>query len=125
MDGVGQVGDDLDGLAEVVSLALRGGREDRYQLGMSSFTYHLSAWTHLPFDHVAVDLSGGNVVVLAQRDVQVPLIVAEIQIGLPTIVEDVDLAVLGRSHRTGVNVHVRIDLDGGYAETGGLEKETG
>ena len=73
---------------------------------------------------MAVDFSSGNIVILAEGDVQVPLVVSQIQIGLSTVVEDVHLAVLGRRHRTGIDVHIRIDLDGSHAETGGLEQET-
>ena len=60
---VGNVRDDLDGLAEVVSLALLG-------------------------DDLAVNLAGGNVVIGRQFDGQEALVVAKIQVGFGAIGED-------------------------------------
>lgn len=52
---------------------------------------------------------------------QEALVVAEVEVGLAAIVEDVCLAVLEGAHGPGVDVQVRIDLDGGDAESATLE----
>jgi len=83
------------------------------------------AETHLTFNHMTINLSRSDIIILAQSDIQIPLIIPQIQIGFPTIVEDVDFTVLGRRHGTGVDVHVRVDFDGCHAETGGFEEKTG
>lgn len=77
----------------------------------------------LSLNHVLVDLTGGNVVVPSKGDVDVPLVVTEIQISFTTIVENKNLTVLQRRHRSGVNVHVGINFDGCDLETLGLEQK--
>ena len=42
-----------------------------------------------------------------------PFVVAQVQINLAAIVEDVDLAVLVGGEGAGVDVNVRVDLDTG------------
>jgi hypothetical protein len=64
----------------------------------------------LLLDDREVDLAGREVAVAGQRGVGEPLIMAEVQVGLPSVVEDVDLAVLIRAHRAGVDVDVRVEL---------------
>lgn len=71
-----------------------------------------------------VDLSRGNVVVAAERDIEVPLVVAQVEVSLSSIVEDKDLSVLGRCHGTGIDVHVGVNLDGRDSQTQGLEEQT-
>jgi hypothetical protein len=66
LDGIGNVRDDLNGLTEVVSLALT-------------------------LDDIPVDLAGGDVVGAGQSNVKVTLVVSEIEIDLTTIVQDKDL----------------------------------
>ena len=51
---------------------------------------------------------------------QEALVIAEIEIGLAAVVEDVGLAVLEGAHGPGVNVQVLIDLYGGDAEPAAL-----
>jgi hypothetical protein len=87
-----------------------------------------------------IDLSSGHIVVLAQADIEVSLVVSKIQIRLSTIVQDVhltcssvhisqelngQLTVFGRSHSSSINVHVRIDFDSSDLKTGGFEEKTG
>ena len=67
-DGIGDVGHDLGGLAEI-----------------STFSFFL--------DDVHVDFAGGDVVLPSQRDVQIAFVVAEVEIDFPTVVEDEDFAV--------------------------------
>ena len=98
LDLVGEVGDDLDGLAlEVVAVALLA-------------------------DDVAVDLAGGDVGEVAEVFVDKPLVVAEVEVGLGAVIGDVDLAVLEGIHQAGVDVDVGIDLDEGNAVAAALEE---
>ena len=85
LDLVGDVRDDLHGLAEVVAATLGG-------------------------EHRLVDRSGRGIGVAGQRLVDEPLVVAEIEVGLATVVGDEHLAVLERVHRAGVDVDVRVEL---------------
>jgi hypothetical protein len=85
LDLVGDVGDDLDGLAQVVTPALGG-------------------------DDGGVDRTGGGVGVPAEGLVDEPLVVAEVEVGLAAIVGDEHLAVLERVHRARIDVEVRIEL---------------
>ena len=85
LDLVGDVRDDLDGVAEVLAAPLLG-------------------------DHAGVDLAGGDVGRAAQLGVEEPLVVADVQVGLGAVVGDEHLAVLERVHRAGVDVEVRVEL---------------
>ena len=85
LDLVGDVRDDLDGLAQVVAPALL-----RY--------------------HRRVDRAGGGVRAAGQVDVDEALVVPEVEIGLPTVLGDEDLAVLAGVHRARVDVDVRVQL---------------
>ena len=85
LDLVGDVGDDLDGRAEVVAAALLR-------------------------DHLVIDLTGGGVVLPRGGDVEEALVVPEVQIGLRAVVGHVHLAVLERIHRARVDVQVGVEL---------------
>ena len=74
LDRVGDVGDDLDGGAEIVAAALAG-------------------------DDLLVDAARSDVVRLAGGDAGEALVVTEIEVGLGAVVGDVDLAVLVGRHR--------------------------
>lgn len=108
LDGVGDVRDDLDRLAQVVALALA-------------------------LNDVLVDLAGGDVVVAGQGDVEVALVVAEIEIDFAAVGEDEDFAVPARYsvccgawrfltrlgvllgvHGPRVDIEVGVDLDRGH-----------
>ena len=82
---VGDVGNDLDGLTQILAPALFG-------------------------KDIPVDLAGGQIGELVQVLIDEPLIVAQIQIRLRPVVGDEHLAVLIRTHGAGVNVDVRIQL---------------
>src|SRR4051794_12843722 len=49
------------------------------------------------------------------------LVVAEIQVGLGTVVGDVNLAVLKRAHRARIDVDVRVELHHRDPQTAGFE----
>ena len=85
LDLVGDVRDDLHGAAEIVAAAFLG-------------------------DHRRIDLAGGDVARLAQRDVDETLVVAEVEIGLSAVVGDEHLAVLIRRHRARIDVEIGVEL---------------
>ena len=76
-------GDDLHALAEVFAGALLA-------------------------QHLLVDLTGGDVRLLAQIHVEEALIVADVEIGFGAVLGDVDLTMLERVHRAGIDVDVGI-----------------
>lgn len=98
LDGVGDVRDDLDGLAEVVALPLF-------------------------VDDALVDLARGDVVVPVEGGVEEALVVAEVEVDLAAVVEDVDLPVLVGGEGAGVDVDVGVDLDRGDVDLGVLEDD--
>ncbi len=98
-DLVGDVGDDLNGFAEVVAASLFG-------------------------DDGFVDLSGGEVVLTGEAGVGEPLVVAEVEVGLRAVVGDVDFAVLVGGHRAGVDVDVGVEFEVVDLEAAGLDEGT-
>src|SRR5262249_27872721 len=94
---VRDVGDDLDGPAEVVAAALLG-------------------------DHGLVDAARRNVAQLSQVLVDEPLVVTEVEVGLGAVVGDEDLAVLLRRHGPRVDVDGRIELENRAQERPVLEQ---
>ena len=85
LDFVGNVGDHLYRAAQVIAAAFL--LDDRH-----------------------VDLAGGPVAVAGRGHAGEPLVVAQVEVGLGPIVGDVDLAVLVRAHRPGIDVDVRVEL---------------
>ena len=107
------LGDTVDGVDDRVDNV-------RYNLDSAAEILALA----LVLDNLLVDLAGGDVVIAGKVDTEITLVVAEIQIGLATIVEDETLAVLLGVHGTGINVDVGINLDGSDLEAEGLEEKT-
>ena len=99
LDLVGDVGDDLDGFAEVVAATLFG-------------------------DDLLVDAAGGEVVVAGEAGVGEALVVAEIEVSLGAVVSDEDFAVLEGRHGAGVDVEVGVELHEVDAESAGLKQAT-
>ena len=97
LDLVGDVGDDLDGLAQVCALALL-------------------------VQHVPVDLAGGQVGVFVQVLVDEALVVAQVEVRLGAVVGHKDLAVLQRAHGAGVHVHIGVELLAGDLQAAALEQ---
>ena len=60
--------------------------------------------------NVPVDLASGEVGELVEVLVDEALVVAEVEVGLRAVVGDIDLAVLERAHRAGVDVDIRVEL---------------
>ena len=82
---IGDVGDDLHGLAEVVTPALA-------------------------LDYRGVHLAGGDVVVPCQSDVEKPLVVTEVQIDFSSVIKHEDLTVFERTHGPGIDVQIGVNL---------------
>ena len=99
LDLIGHMGDDLDRLAQVVASPLLG-------------------------DHRRVDPSGGGVGALVEVLVDEALVVAEVEIGLATVLGHEDLAVLVGVHGARVHVDVGVQLAHGDPEAAGLEQTT-
>ena len=97
LDLVGDVGDHLDGLAEKLPAAFL-------------------------VDHREIDLPGGVVALARQRRRGEALVVAEVEIGLTAVVEDVHLTVLIGAHRPRIDIDVRIELLHPHLEAAGLEE---
>ena len=86
LDFIGDVGDDLNGTAEVVAS-----------------TFFL--------DDCAVDRAGGDGCFPRQLDVDKALVVSKVEIRFRTIIGDKTLTVLVRVHRSGIDINVRIELE--------------
>ena len=97
LDLVGDVGDDLDGFAEVVAATFLG-------------------------DDLLVDAAGGEVVVAGETGVGEAFVVAEVEVGLGAVVGDEDFAVLEGRHGAGVDVEVGVELHEVDAEAAGFEE---
>ena len=76
----------------------------------------------LPVDHVRIDLSGRDAVLLAKGLVDKTLVMPKVQIRLRPVVGDEDLAVLEGVHRPRIHVQIGIHLDDGYPEAPLLQK---
>ena len=61
-------------------------------------------------DHALVDLAAGQVVVAREDAIGEALVVAEIEIGLRAVIQDVNFAVLKRVHRPRIDVEIGIEL---------------
>ena len=96
LDLVGDVGDDLDGVAKVFAAPLLA-------------------------QHVPVDLTGREVVPPPHGRADEAFVVAEVEIGLGAVFGDEHLSMLEGVHRPGIDVDVGIELDDGDAEPPGLE----
>ncbi len=99
LDLVGDVGNHLNGLAQVVAAALLR-------------------------DHVGVDGSRRRIGNLRQGLVDKALVVTEVEVGLSAVVGDEDLTVLARVHRARIDIEVGIELAHRDAQASGLEQST-
>ena len=97
LDLVGDMGNDLDGAALVFSS-----------------TFFL--------EDGGVNLTAGEVVEAGEIGVGEALVVTEVEIGLGPVIEDVDLAVLVRVHRAGVDVQVGVKFLHDDPESAMLQK---
>jgi hypothetical protein len=79
---------------------------------MRDYLYRATEEVPSPFrgNYRAVDLAGRNTGCRSQLDVDEPLVVAQIQVSLSTVLGDKDLAVLVGGHGPGVDVQVGVQL---------------
>ena len=61
-------------------------------------------------EHALIHLSGGEVVELGEVGVGEALVMTEVEVRFRAVVEHIDLAVLVRVHRAGVDVQVRVEF---------------
>lgn len=99
LDLVGDVRDDLDGVAQVLAAPLLG-------------------------DDLRVDLAGRHVGGAVEVDVEEALVVADVQVGLGAVVGDEHLTVLEGVHRARVDVEVGVELLHGDPQAPRLEQGT-
>ena len=99
LDLVGDVRNDLDGVAEVFAAPLLA-------------------------QDVPVDLAGGEVVPPSHGGADEAFVVAQIEVGLRAVLGDEHLPVLERVHRPGVDVDIGIELDESDAESSRLENRS-
>ena len=67
--------------------------------------------TALAANHAVVDRAGRGVREARRVLVDKALVVAEVEVGLGTVLGDEHLAMLERAHRAGIDVDVRVELD--------------
>ncbi len=85
LDLVGDVRDDLDGLAEVFALAFL-------------------------LDDGQINLAGGVVAIAGQGGVGEAFVMAQVEVGFGAVVEHVDFAVLIGAHGAGIDVDVGVEF---------------
>ena len=77
--------DDLNGLAEVVATAFLG-------------------------EDCLVNLAAGEVVGTGEDAIREALVVSEVEIGLRTVGQNIDLTMLERIHRAGIDIEVGVEF---------------
>ena len=85
LDGIGNVGDNLHRAAQIVAPAFLG-------------------------QDLLINPTRGDIVTLARGYAREALVMAQIQVGLGTVIGDVDFAVLGGAHGSWINVQVGVKL---------------
>src|SRR5262249_33511766 len=96
---VGEVGNDLEGRAEIVAAALLG-------------------------DDLLVDAAGSDVVGLAGWAAGEALVMAEVEVGLGTVVGNEHLAVLIGTHGPRIDIEVGVELAQAHAVAARLEQRS-
>ena len=97
LDFVGHVRNHLHGFAEVIAAAFLQ-------------------------DHAFVNLAAGEIVVARENAIGEALVMAEIEIGLGAIIEDINFAVLERVHRSRIDVEIGIEFLENNPQSAQLEK---
>ncbi|MNS95782.1 hypothetical protein D3C72_1300540 [compost metagenome] len=96
LDGVGDVRDDLDGGAQIVT-------------------------TTLFAQHVGIDAAGGEVVATGHLGADETLVMAQIQIGLGPVLGYEHFTVLGRAHGARIHVDIGVQFHDGHIQTTGFQ----
>ena len=76
----------------------------------------------LTFDDRLVNLAGSCVVVPGKLFIDEPLVMADVQIGLRSVIRHIHFAMLVRVHCTGVHIQIRIQFADGDAISPALEQ---
>ena len=97
LDRVGDVGNHLNGGAEIVAAPLLG-------------------------EDLLIDAAGGDVVLAGRRPAGEALVMAEVEVGLRAVIGDEDLAVLVGRHRPGIDVEIGVELAQPYLEAARLQQ---
>src|SRR5262252_2662608 len=97
LDRVGDVGNYLNGGAEIVAAPLLG-------------------------EDLLIDAAGGDVVVAGRRPAGEALVMAEVEVGLRAVIGDEYLAVLVGRHRPGIDVEIGVELAQPYLEAARLQQ---
>ena len=119
-DGAADLGD--DDVGSVVLACLVGGKAHAALDLVSDVRDHLNGVPEVVaaaflLDDRRVDLPGGHIVQTIEVLIQEALIVADVQVGLCTILGDEDLAVLEGVHRARIHVQIGIELLHDHGET--------
>ena len=72
--------------------------------------------------NIPIHLSRGEIGIFIQIFVDKTLIVPKVQVGFRAVLRDIDLAVLIRAHRSGIDVDVRVEFLRGDLQPARLEK---
>src|SRR6516162_6567653 len=97
LDRVGDVGNHLNGGAEIVAAPLLG-------------------------EDVLIDAAGGDVVVPGRWPAGEVLVMAEVEVGLRAVIGDENLAVLVGRHRPGIDIEIGVELAQPYLEAARLQQ---
>src|SRR6516225_9766735 len=97
LDRVGDVGNHLNGGAEIVAAPLLG-------------------------EDFLIDAAGGDVVVPGRWPAGEALVMAEVEVGLRAVIGDENLAVLVGRHRPGIDIEIGVELAQPYLEAARLQQ---
>src|SRR5262249_29400088 len=73
-------------------------------------------------EDLLIDATGGDVVLTGRRPAGEALVVAEVEVGLGTVVGDEDLAVLVGRHGSGIDIEIGVELAQPYLVAARLQQ---
>ena len=82
--------------------------------------YHLDCGTQilasaLFVEHIPVDLSGGQVGIFIEIFIYEPFVMAQIQVGLGSVLGDENFSMLVRAHGPRIYIDIRVQFLGRYS----------
>ena len=80
--------------------------------------------TALTTQNRLVNLAAGEVIILGHFGTQETFIVTKIQISLGSVLGNIDLTMLIRTHGSRINIEIGVELKNGDTQTSGLEHST-
>src|SRR5262245_6350956 len=69
-----------------------------------------------------VDAPGSEIILASQFSVRVTLVMAQVEVGFCAVIGDVDLAVLVRTHGSGIDVQIRVELQQADTEAAAFQQ---